>query len=133
VTHDLGPADSRPPLYQFSEAAHAHGGPPLARTGAPYPVVSRMSWGHLGDKDVQVKYAIHRVAGRMPGHMNVLLAEAEVNYDAMKDMDDRRHPGNLCVSGITGPSRSERCRERCPPLAPPQVPAVRVNGYSGTT
>ena len=58
----------------------------MAVSQAQHPVANLASI--LTERGIEVEYAVHPVAGRMPGHMNVLLAEADVPYEALKDMDD---------------------------------------------
>ena len=58
----------------------------MAVAHAQYPVAELTR--QLSDKGVQVRFGIHPVAGRLPGHMNVLLAEAKVPYDIVLEMDE---------------------------------------------
>ena len=58
----------------------------MAVAQAQYPVAELTR--HLRDRGVDVRFGIHPVAGRLPGHMNVLLAEAKVPYDVVLEMDE---------------------------------------------
>ena len=58
----------------------------MAVSQAQHPVASLAAL--LESRGTTVEYGVHPVAGRMPGHMNVLLAEADVPYEALRDMDE---------------------------------------------
>jgi NAD(P) transhydrogenase subunit beta len=80
----------------------------LAAAQAQHEVVALAQ--ALTDRGVEVSYGIHPVVGRMPGHMNVLLAEANAPYPELKDLDEinperRRH---------TFAGRRRRTRSRWP-------------------
>ena len=79
-------ADEVAALLTTSKSVTIVPGYGLAVAHAQHPVAEMTR--RLRDKGIEVHFAIHPVAGRMPGHMNVLLAEAKVPYDIVLEMDE---------------------------------------------
>src|SRR5919109_278076 len=88
---DRGPVRSTDPAdvaIQLAYAGKVVVAPRHGMAGAQAQHTVRELADELEKRGVRVDYAIHPVAGRMPGHMNVLLAEADVPYDHLKEMDE---------------------------------------------
>ncbi len=82
---EMSPEDVADILKQSSSVVITPGyGMAVAQAQYPVAEITRK----LRDKGIKVRFGIHPVAGRLPGHMNVLLAEAKVPYDIVLEMDE---------------------------------------------
>jgi NAD(P) transhydrogenase subunit beta len=98
----------------------------MAVAQAQYPVAELTR--KLRERGVDVRFAIHPVAGRLPGHMNVLLAEAKVPYDIVLEMDeineDFRHTTVVLVIGANDTVNPAAIDDPASPIA--GMPVLRV-------
>ena len=85
-THTEVTAEETAELLKNAKSVMITPGYGMAVAQAQYPVAAMVS--KLREKGVDVTFGIHPVAGRLPGHMNVLLAEAKVPYDIVLEMDE---------------------------------------------
>lgn len=84
-THEIGPEEAAELLRNASSVVITPGYG-MAVAQAQYPVADLTK--RLRERGIPVRFGIHPVAGRLPGHMNVLLAEAKVPYDIVEEMDE---------------------------------------------
>ena len=98
----------------------------MAVAQAQYPVAELTR--RLRDQGVEVRFGVHPVAGRLPGHMNVLLAEAQVSYDIVLEMDeindDLAHTDVVLVIGANDTVNPAAAEDPGSPIA--GMPVLRV-------
>ncbi|QMW66639.1 Re/Si-specific NAD(P)(+) transhydrogenase subunit beta [Mumia sp. ZJ1417] len=98
----------------------------MAVAQAQYPVADLVR--KLRDRGIEVRFGVHPVAGRLPGHMNVLLAEAKVPYDIVLEMDeindDLAHTSVVLVIGANDTVNPAAAEDPTSPLA--GMPVLRV-------
>ena len=116
ASRTAAPAPKRPPsILEAAGSVIIVPGYGMAVAQAQHKI--RELFDNLTRRGVDVKFAIHPVAGRMPGHMNVLLAEADIPYDRLVEMDDI----NSEFRAVRRGARDRRQRRHQPRRAPRQV------------